>query len=189
MLNKIKHLVEEHPSEKKTRNILPKMFSIILTLLVLAVINRALILVAIFEVVDFIKHTIKFKTHFFPIDFHLIFGITVTYFYSPVYGFMIILLAQINRFIFGFFDTRYFTESIRSALLFLIIPFFKMYPYYYVAIGALTAKYIIHYATEFIVTRRLSFDKIYFHSINYIGSWAIFYFFDKVALMLALLHL
>jgi hypothetical protein len=167
--------------KKKTKTFWNKNYTyILLKIFVLIVIfycisiYKPLIIVIVFEALDFLKNILKQIIPELPIDFAFVFGITASYYYSPYVAFIIFFLGVLNRVIMLNIERRHFIKTFRHFLFFLLVPFFRGFNFILVSITCISLNYILKYVFKF-STHNVELNKIPFHFINYFGSIFLFY--------------
>ncbi len=152
------------------------LIQIILLLFIILIFTqyKPLLLILVFEIVELIKVLIKQKTKQFPIDFVFVFGITASYFYSPIIGFVIFFLGVHNRKLMKTIKSRHITKGVRHLTLFLIVSLLRSFPFFSAAVLMLMINYAFKYLIGILFLSENVFDKALYHITNFIGSTVLF---------------
>lgn len=154
-----------------------KYLLIFLLLIYITFFNKRLLFLVIFEIFDVSKSIVKVKTGYLPIDLVFVFGVAVSYFFSPFLAIIIILLGMANRFIFGFFQPRHLIEIIRHLLIFFCVPFLRPYAFMNVGFIMLIVKYILKLVEVCILGDISVYERIIsYYIVNFFGSLTLLYF-------------
>ncbi|MFH0876514.1 MAG: hypothetical protein V1859_11350 [archaeon] len=157
---------------------------VLLILVALYLIKKELLVVIIFTLLDFAKSILKVKFRFVPVDLCFVFGFCAAYFYNPIYSLVILVIADFNRFVFGFFEERHFIGHLRDIAVFLIVPFFRFLPFATAGIVIVFLKYFLNFSLQFIFYQRLYITKLHFYLINIMASLALIYLIDMIKFIL-----
>lgn len=138
---------------------------------------KPLIIIILFEILDFIKLIIKQFFPFIYLDFVFVLGITATYYYGFLYGIIIFILGIINRAIMSCLEQRHLKKIIRHIPIFYLLTIFKNLNsnnFFYISFILLILNYILKYGLK-IAKQELEFEKTPFHLINFILATLFFY--------------
>ncbi len=182
----------KHSKNKNTQK--PKkyvylLFKLLVFIILFKIVSiyKAFIIVLIFEVFDFFKTVLKQTIPYSPIDFEFIFGITVSYYYNPLFGVLIFFLSVINRTLLSCIEIRHITKSLRHVPLYFLITLFRGINFFWAAMIMLVLNYVLKYLFNFI-KGDFSLSKTSFNVINFLMStisfyliYSIYYYFPFLA--------
>jgi hypothetical protein len=140
---------------------------------------KPLILVLIFEVLDFFKTVLKQTIPFTPIDLEFIFGITVSYYYSPLYGILIFFLSVVNRTLLSCIQIRHMEKSVRHVPLYFLISILTFLNFFVAAFAMLVTNYILKYFLNYL-KGDMSFNKSPYNFISFFLSMTSFYLINTI---------
>jgi hypothetical protein len=174
-MKKINHKKKENCSKK--RNYFYLFFKLAFILLLIYGVSRfkPLIIVAIFEIIDFFKNILKQAIPYIPIDFVFILGITASYYYGFTYGLIIFILGVLNRIVMSCIEARHISKAIRHIPLFLAASFLREFNFFFVAVALLIINYILKYWFK-IAVHNVELDKVPYNIVNFFGGTILFYF-------------
>ncbi|MCM2325166.1 MAG: hypothetical protein NDI94_01780 [Candidatus Woesearchaeota archaeon] len=163
-------------SKKRDYKILYLIFKIILIALVIKLSStyRSIVLLFLFEIIDVWKTILRRTIPFIPIDFEFIFGITASYFFSPVLGVVIFIMSLINRFLLLSIEPRHIVKIIRHPLLFFGISFMGSIPFFWAAFIMLGLNYLLKFLLNAVFLDETP-EKMLYHGVNFTASTIIFY--------------
>lgn len=136
--------------------------------------HKPLIWILLFEILDLWKTILQRCMPQLPLNLDFIFGITASYFFSPLVGIIIYLLAIINRIVFFAITYRHFVKGIRYLFLFILIQYFRFLNFYYAALIFLVLNYIMKYIGNFFFGP-FELDDTFYDIVNFILSCVAFY--------------
>ncbi|MEM3374280.1 MAG: hypothetical protein QW757_02595 [Candidatus Woesearchaeota archaeon] len=145
---------------------------------------KPLIIILIFELLDFFKVIFKQFFPYIPVDFVFVFGLTASYYYGFVYGLIIFCLGIINRAILSCLELRHLTKAIRHLPIFYLSTIFRGISFFnnnffYVAFTLLCLNYLLKYGFK-IARADLDFEKTPFHVINFFLAIIVFYLISMI---------
>jgi hypothetical protein len=179
----MKHIKSVSRKQKipNSRHILYLLFklTVIVILFFLIAKYKALILVLLFEVLDFFKTVLRRCIPFLPIDFEFIFGITVAYYYGFIYSIIIYCLSIINRTILSSIELRHISKGIRHIPLFFFATFLHIYPFFPVAMVLLVINYLFKFLLK-ISTLQPLIEKTQYNIINFLAASFFFYMISVI---------
>ena len=164
-------------SLRETLLVTLKILGVILIIYIFSRYKPLLILVA-FEILDLIKNVIKHVQPFTPVDFVFIFGITGSFFYSPIIGIIVFILGILNRTFMLHIEFRHIEKAWRHIPLFFIITLLRGQSFIVAATLMLVINYILKYLLYMI--QGIPFDKVFFHITNFTLSSLCFYLIHMV---------
>ncbi|MBN2367799.1 hypothetical protein JXC34_02180 [Candidatus Woesearchaeota archaeon] len=156
----------------------------LLLVLFLYIIKKEFFFVLIYYFVDTAKNIFKVKFRFFPIDLSFIFGVSAVYFYGPIYSLLILLIADINRLVYGFFEQRHVLSTIHEVFLFFLAVLFIRAEFLTYAAIMLFLKYISRILFNLVIPSETIFRKLHFYLINTVCSMILFYIINEISFLL-----
>lgn len=135
---------------------------------------KPLLLIIIFEILDLWKTVLQRAFPQLPLNLDFIFGVTASYFFSPLVGIIIYLLAIVNRIIFFAITYRHLAKGIRYLFLFILIPYLKFIDFYLLAIIILVLNYVIKYIGSFFFGP-FELEDTFYDAVNFLLSSVVFY--------------
>ena len=136
---------------------------------------KPLIILGLFEILDWTKIVLKKTIPYIPLDLVFVFGLTASYFYSPWFGVIIFLLGVLNRVVLLSIELRHCTKCVRHFIFFFIVPFYSDVNFFTIAIIMLSLNYILKYTFNIARGKIGEFDKFHFHLTNFSGATILFY--------------
>jgi hypothetical protein len=153
---------------------------LVVAILILFIHNLPLFFVLLFEVLDFIKSALRKTFPFVPLDIEFVLGITVSYFFNPLWGILIFFLSVINNIIFMNVELRHITKGVRHIPLFFLISTMRNVNFFFAAFLLLTINYLLKYGLNIATGELDNFRRFPFSAINYLCATVCFYFINTV---------
>ena len=148
---------------------------LIFLLVMLLLRHKALLIIIIFEVLDWTKNVVKQSFPYFPLEIRFIFGVTASYYYSPYIGIIIFFLGLINRTMLSL-EIMHIVKAIRHIPLFFLVQFLQpRSDFFTVAMIALTLNYIMKYVFRIAKDPETMFDSAVYLFTNYFIGALLFY--------------
>ncbi len=136
---------------------------------------KPLIIILVFELLDFFKNLLKQTIPYLPLDCVFVFGVTASYYYGFIYSVIIFFLGILNRIIMSCIEVRHISKAIRHIPIFFLVTFFISFNFFIVAMAALIINYFLKYLLK-IAQGDIDIEKTQFYIVNFILATITFYF-------------
>lgn len=151
-----------------------------LLLILLALRHKSLIIIILFELLDWTKNIVKHAFPYFPLEVRFIFGVTASYYYSPFIGIIIFCLGIVNRTMLHL-DIMHIVKAIRHIPLFFLVQFLQSKSdFFTVAMIALTLNYVMKYVFRIAKDPETMFDSAIYLFTNYFIGTLLFYLISVI---------
>ena len=155
-------------------------FVLALFLVLLALRHKALIIIILFEILDWTKNVVKHTLPYFPLEIRFVFGVTASYYYSPYIGIIIFCLGIINRTMLHL-EIMHIVKAIRHIPLFFFVQFLQTRSdFFIVAMIALTLNYVMKYVFRIAKDPETMFDSAIYLFTNYFIGALLFYLISVI---------
>ena len=142
--------------------------------------HKALIIIILFELLDWTKNIVKHAFPYFPLEVRFIFGVTASYYYSPFIGIIIFCLGIVNRTMLHL-DIMHIVKAIRHIPLFFLVQFLQSRSdFFTVAMIALTSNYVMKYVFRIAKDPETMFDSAIYLFTNYFIGTLLFYLISVI---------
>ena len=160
----------------------PHLYKTILALflVLLALRHKALIIIILFELLDWSKNIVKHAFPYFPLEVRFIFGVTASYYYSPFIGIIIFCLGLVNRTMLHL-DIMHIVKAVRHIPLFFLVQFLQSRSdFFTVAMIALTLNYVMKYVFRIAKDPETMFNSAIYLFTNYFIGVLLFYLISVI---------
>lgn len=170
------------PAQKESaRKIIILIFKLLAIIIIVNLFSKykPLIILAVFELLDFMKNIIKQSVPYMPIDLVFIFGITASYYYNPWFGVIIFFLGVVNRAIMSNIEFRHMSKGVRHIPLFFAASFLGAFPFFNAAFALLVLNYVLKFLLK-IATYQTIFEKSHYNTVNFCMATLFFYLLSMI---------